>query len=82
MSDDNILSLTVKYTQAQIKVLRTEREVAELAKAGKHKVKNKIINSQLLKASLVRNKALKAIEDFLNQAAKDHVDQKAIWNDV
>jgi hypothetical protein len=79
---DNILSLTVKYTHAQVKYLRTEREISKLAAEGNHKRKNKIIHSQLRKASMARNVALRNIERFLNAAAKDQVDQKAIWNDV
>ena len=75
-------ALCAEYVEAQVKVLRIEREVADLAKQGKHKVKNKIINSQLRKATMVRNKALTELENFLNQSAKDHVNQKAIWNDV
>ena len=75
MSDDNILSLTVKYTHAQINYLRIEKEISELAAEGNHKRKNKIIHSQLRKAGMARNVALRNIERFLNAAAKDHVAQ-------
>lgn len=71
--DENIISLSCKYVNSQIKVRHIEKEIAALAEAGKHKVKNKVINSQLLKARLTRNKALKALEDFLNQIAEDQV---------
>ncbi len=71
--DHNILSLTVKYTHAQINYLRIEKEVAGLAAEGNHKKKNKIINAQLKKAGMARNVALRNIERFLNAAAKDQV---------
>jgi hypothetical protein len=76
------LALCSEYVTAHIKVRRIEKEVADLAEQGKHKVKNKIIYSRLLKATLTRNKALAALEAFLNQTAEDHVNQKAVWNDV
>ena len=76
--DHNILSLTVKYTHAQINYLRIEKKIAELAAEGNHKRKNKIIHSQLRKAGIARNVALRNIERFLNAAAKDQVKTRSL----
>ena len=75
--DDNILSLTVKYTHAQINYLRIEKEISELAAEGNHKRKNKIIHSKLRKAGMARNGARRNIECFRNAAAKDQVNPES-----
>jgi hypothetical protein len=73
-------ALSEKYIAAQIKVLNIEREVVKWAAEGNHKIKNQIINSQLKKASMARNVALKKLVDSLNAAAMVQHNISAAWN--
>jgi hypothetical protein len=63
------------YIAAQIKVLEIEQKIRELAEAGKHKVKNKIISEQLRKATSAKNKALRAIIASMNAKAAREIAQ-------
>ena len=62
-----------KYIQAQIAVLEIERRIAKLAEEGNHKLKNKIIHSDLMKATMKRNKAERNLIRELNIIAQ-HVE--------
>ena len=58
-----------KYILAQIAVLEIERRITKLANEGNHKLKNKIINSDLMKATQKRNKAARTLLTELNTIA-------------
>ena len=65
--------LSAEYVEARIKVRRIEKEVARLAAKGDHKRKNKIISTQLRKATIARNMAESRLVAELDRIAEGQV---------
>jgi hypothetical protein len=61
--------LSVQYMVAQAEVLRIERKVKKKLDEGNHRVKNIIINAELSKATMARNKLARQVIDELNIGA-------------
>ena len=69
---DEILSERLdKFLDAQIKVNTVRMEIQRLAEQGKHKIKNKVIHSNLRKASIKRNEARRDLVRRLEEMAEE-----------
>lgn len=66
-----VLRLSDDYINAQTEVLRIEARIRELAEAGDHKRKIKVINTEWVKATLKRNQALRKLQEILDKEATD-----------
>lgn len=64
-----VLRLSDDYINAQAQLLRVEQQIRELAEAGDHKRKNKVINTEWVKATLKRNIALRKLQEILDKEA-------------
>jgi len=63
-------NLCESYIDAQANYLRIVAKAESLREKGNFKSMNKVINDELLKASIKRNKALSAVQDHLDAIAE------------
>ncbi len=67
--DRDILKLCVEYSAARVYQMRIDESVRELAEAGDHKRKNRIIHTEGVKASQRVNTAFSKLRAHLDEGA-------------
>ena len=78
-----LTSLVAEYMVAQSDVLVLERRIRRLAREGDHKRKNKIITTELAKATLARNQAQSALMAMIDADTQEYVNERLpeSWTD-